>query len=155
MRREDLRVVLPGNEGARARSVTAPVSDAELAELIESMGYVRVPDCEECEGRGIDRPEGCICPYFTDTNNFRIADLGCPVHGVNGVSAQPDDEWDPCPSCGGSGKQRMVPLGGLDADMLAWMCEPSNRIEYPTDWGAATEYVALAVLAALEGDTDE
>lgn len=26
----------------------------------------------------------CICPRFTDTGGFRIADLACPIHGVGG-----------------------------------------------------------------------
>jgi hypothetical protein len=30
--------------------------------------------------------EPCICPRFTDTGGFRIADLTCPVHGVGGTS---------------------------------------------------------------------
>lgn len=34
-------------------------------------------------------PEGCICPQFTDIGERRIADLTCPVHGVDG--AEPGD----------------------------------------------------------------
>ena len=30
----------------------------------------------------IVKPEGCICPVFRDVVPYRIADLGCPVHGV-------------------------------------------------------------------------
>lgn len=43
-----------------------------------------------------DRPatEGCICPRFTDTGGFRIADLCCPVHGVNGPEPG-DGYWVP------------------------------------------------------------
>lgn len=55
--------------------------------------------CPECGGSCIERPEGCICVQFRDTNGFRIADLACPEHGVYGHVAQPDDYWEPCPSC--------------------------------------------------------
>jgi hypothetical protein len=39
------------------------------------------------------RPLGCICPYFRDTGGFRIADLTCPVHGVEGTD--PGDGYWP------------------------------------------------------------
>jgi hypothetical protein len=36
-----------------------------------------------------DRPSTgtpvCTCPRFNDTGGFRIADLACPVHGVDGT----------------------------------------------------------------------
>lgn len=35
----------------------------------------------------------CICPRFSDTGGFRIADLGCPVHGVDGTDPG-DGYWD-------------------------------------------------------------
>lgn len=41
----------------------------------------------------IVRPEGCICPEFNDTDGFRIADLTCPVHGVDGTDPG-DGMWD-------------------------------------------------------------
>jgi hypothetical protein len=31
------------------------------------------------------RPRGCTCQMFRDTGGFRIADLCCPVHGVEGT----------------------------------------------------------------------
>lgn len=34
----------------------------------------------------------CICPRFRDTGGFRIADLTCPIHGVNG-SDPGDGYW--------------------------------------------------------------
>jgi len=36
-------------------------------------------------------PPRCICIRFSDTGGFRIADLCCPVHGVNGT--EPGDEY--------------------------------------------------------------
>jgi hypothetical protein len=27
----------------------------------------------------------CICPHFRDTDGYRIADLTCPVHGLEGT----------------------------------------------------------------------
>lgn len=39
------------------------------------------------------RPEGCICPQFTDIGEARIADLTCPVHGVNGTDPG-DGFWE-------------------------------------------------------------
>ena len=41
----------------------------------------------------IARPDGCICTEFKDTGGFRIADLTCPVHGVNGTNPG-DGYWD-------------------------------------------------------------
>ena len=41
----------------------------------------------------IVRPEGCICVQFRDTGGFRIADLTCPVHGVDGGSPG-DGYWE-------------------------------------------------------------
>lgn len=48
-----------------------------------------------------------------------------------------------------------VRLDGIDVDMLAWMRHEPNRMEHPTDWGAATEYVALAVLAAIDQEPSD
>ena len=39
------------------------------------------------------RPEGCICLMFTDIGERRIADLTCPVHGVDG-SDPGDGFWE-------------------------------------------------------------
>jgi hypothetical protein len=41
----------------------------------------------------VERPEGCICPIFSDTGGFRIADLCCPVHGIDGTETG-DDYWE-------------------------------------------------------------
>lgn len=38
----------------------------------------------------------CICPHFSDTGGFRIADLCCPVHGVGGTEPG-DGYWDESP----------------------------------------------------------
>lgn len=35
----------------------------------------------------------CNCPRFSDTGGFRIADLTCPIHGVNGTDPG-DGMWD-------------------------------------------------------------
>lgn len=39
------------------------------------------------------RPEGCNCPMFTDIGEARIADLTCPVHGVEGTDPG-DGFWE-------------------------------------------------------------
>jgi hypothetical protein len=33
----------------------------------------------------------CNCPRFADTGGFRIADLTCPIHGIDGT--EPGDGW--------------------------------------------------------------
>lgn len=38
----------------------------------------------------------CICPRFRDTGGYRIADLTCPVHGVDGPEPG-DGYWDDDP----------------------------------------------------------
>ncbi len=38
-----------------------------------------------------DAPK-CICTRFSDTGGFRIADLACPIHGVNGTD--PGDGYE-------------------------------------------------------------
>lgn len=38
-------------------------------------------------------PEGCICPQFVDIGERRIADLTCPVHGVDGTDPG-DGFWE-------------------------------------------------------------
>lgn len=35
----------------------------------------------------------CICPRFKDTGGYRIADLQCPIHGVDG-SNPGDGPWE-------------------------------------------------------------
>lgn len=35
----------------------------------------------------------CICPRFKDTGGVRIADLACPIHGVEGTEPG-DGMWD-------------------------------------------------------------
>lgn len=40
-----------------------------------------------------EQPESCICPVFTDTGGYRIADLTCPVHGINGTDPG-DGYWE-------------------------------------------------------------
>jgi hypothetical protein len=41
-------------------------------------------------------PPRCICPRFRDTGGVRIADLCCPVHGVDGTDPG-DGYWDDDP----------------------------------------------------------
>jgi hypothetical protein len=52
-------------------------------------------------GDGHIRPEGCNCPLFKDVFPFRMADLTCPVHGVEGMDPG-DGEWE-VPSHGQEG----------------------------------------------------
>lgn len=40
----------------------------------------------------LDKPT-CICPRFSDTGGYRIADLGCPTHGINGTRPG-DGPWE-------------------------------------------------------------
>ena len=35
----------------------------------------------------------CICPRLTDTGGYRVADLACPVHGVDGTEPG-DGYWE-------------------------------------------------------------
>lgn len=42
----------------------------------------------------IVKPPNCICPRFTDTGGYRIADLACPIHGVGGP-IRGDGPWEP------------------------------------------------------------
>jgi hypothetical protein len=48
---------------------------------------------EVAENQRFIRPEGCICPMFTDIGEARIADLTCPVHGVDGTEPG-DGFWE-------------------------------------------------------------
>jgi len=51
---------------------------------------------DECywEMQAVPVPEAqCICPRFRDTGGFRIADLTCPIHGLNGTD--PGDGYWP------------------------------------------------------------
>lgn len=41
----------------------------------------------------IKKPEECICIVFKDTCGFRIADLCCKIHGINGTSPG-DGYWE-------------------------------------------------------------
>jgi hypothetical protein len=36
----------------------------------------------------------CICTRFSDTGGYRIADLACPVHGVESGHPNPDGKWE-------------------------------------------------------------
>ena len=38
-------------------------------------------------------PSDCICPRFGDTGGYRIADLMCPVHGIDGTDPG-DGYWE-------------------------------------------------------------
>jgi hypothetical protein len=40
----------------------------------------------------VEQEPNCICPHFTDTGGFRIADLTCPVHGPGGTTPG-DGPW--------------------------------------------------------------
>lgn len=58
----------------------------------------------------------CICRKFVDTGGFRLADLCCPVHGVNGTEPGdgPDDRCHhgrpaPCPECTGLVEPTVTP----------------------------------------------
>lgn len=50
-------------------------------------------DGYSCPCCGFGRIKRCICPRFTDTGGFRIADLACPVHGVDGTEPG-DGYWE-------------------------------------------------------------
>ena len=50
----------------------------------------------------------CNCPRFSDTGGFRIADLTCPIHGVNGTDPG-DGPWEP-----ENVETRCVPLCNAD-----------------------------------------
>lgn len=95
MEREDLIVMLPDPCGKEDHARPyRPVTDAELAELVESMGYVRRPVCGECGG------DKTICTSVQ----------GCPQGepGTEGGLCDCQHE-SPCPSCGSSGFGRLIP----------------------------------------------
>ena len=54
---------------------------------------VATPSNETQENPRYIRPEGCICIQFTDIGEARIADLTCPVHGVEGTDPG-DGFWE-------------------------------------------------------------
>jgi hypothetical protein len=45
-------------------------------------------------------PPVCVCPRFSDTGGYRIADLSCLVHGVDGLTPG-DGPWEHEPWCWG------------------------------------------------------
>ena len=55
----------------------------------------QIPEGEYALIRVDDRKDAvtCICVRFKDTGGYRIADLGCPVHGVEGTDPG-DGYWD-------------------------------------------------------------
>jgi hypothetical protein len=55
---------------------------AAFADLLREGGAEPGPQAAEC-----------ICVRFRDTGGFRIADLACPVHGVNGTEPG-DGYWE-------------------------------------------------------------
>lgn len=121
MRREDLRVLLPPpawDTLLLSPQRTRHVEAAELAELIESMGYVKVPDCEECGGEGmVDWSLAMDSPRYAD-----------------------------CPSCGGTGRQRMVAVG--DARRIKMCSQSGERMwgdkcAFPDDDPCEPMYVWL------------
>lgn len=188
MRREDLRVVLPGNKGARATSVTAPVSDSEFAELIESMGYVKA-DAESYvnEVMRLAKKYGWFRPLGSTQGSFRAAAPNGEIWEVpervlvsagwvkvpdceacKGTRIDPESyvpathlqpsEADPCPSCGGTGKQRMVALPPVIFDAIRRHYEIESY-EHPDGWQRAPKTETMVkyrdIFAALEGGDPE
>ena len=69
---------------------------SEFDDLAKAKGYVRLPDCEACEGTGV----GCIL-----YDEWRL-------HRRCGLAN------DPCPSCDGTGFGRLVALDGINVEPL-------------------------------------
>jgi hypothetical protein len=61
-----------------------------LEQLEDAAGEMSPPDSEPEPEPGTAK---CICVRFRDTGGFRIADLTCPVHGVNGTDPG-DGYWE-------------------------------------------------------------
>jgi len=68
---------------------------ATMLDLINTLEQARLAVERLAEELDPERPvtDACICPRFTDTGGFRIANLTCPVHGVNGTHPG-DDYWE-------------------------------------------------------------
>lgn len=57
-------------------------------------GWIRAsPETVLAQVRAAQKSPACSCPRFKDTGGYRIADLACPVHGVNGTDPG-DGRWD-------------------------------------------------------------
>lgn len=45
------------------------------------------------EAKEIEESQKCICKHFSDTGGYRVSDLSCCVHGVNGTNPG-DGYWE-------------------------------------------------------------
>ncbi len=71
------------------------VDDDGMVTVLRDAGPIPTdtPSGPKAEAAHIVRPPGCVCVAFGDTGGFRIADLACPVHGVEGTGPG-DGPWE-------------------------------------------------------------
>jgi hypothetical protein len=60
-------------------------SQKRLAAALDAWRGVSTPAKRPFDPKFPNHSEGCICPRFDDIAPDLIADLTCPVHGVNGT----------------------------------------------------------------------
>lgn len=87
-------------EGEEATLLLGEVMSIARAALAVSPSE---PVPQQADPRFPHHVEGCICPRFGDIAPSLVADLTCPVHGVDGTDPG-DVEWY-CTRCGGEGVQ--------------------------------------------------
>ena len=116
MKRDDLLVVEWGESDPKGQPPQArAVSDAELAE----MGYVKLPDCEACEG-------------FKFVCAIDCGDDPCTTEHWDWFTDEKIEPL-PCLSCGGSGKGRLVNLTGIDVEALRDALDTEVTVTNHTD----------------------
>lgn len=54
---------------------------------------VATPTSEAQDNPRFIREEDCTCPQFSDIGEARLADLTCPVHGIDGTDPG-DGFWE-------------------------------------------------------------
>ena len=65
----------------------------DAAVQVRNVSAVLTAALDALEAEDVQPKALCICPHFRDTGGFRIADLTCPVHGVNGTEPG-DGPWE-------------------------------------------------------------
>jgi hypothetical protein len=91
--RDDLKrwhdIHAEGASGLLERAEKAEAEAAVMRGQLEQLGF----PFDTGALAAAEREPNCICPHFTDTGGFRIADLTCPVHGPSGTNPG-DGPWD-------------------------------------------------------------
>ena len=82
-----------GGVGPRPHLFWRPRRRLPLVSRLREMVVAATQGEEVTDDPRFIRPEGCICPMFTDIGEYRIADLTCPIHGVDGTEPG-DGFWE-------------------------------------------------------------